>query len=290
MPTSTWPLRSSRAPRGAASVTSRERLFSASWRKCRARTTCRFQNWTTSTTTRPTTRAWKHREPRLDDAQVLVDPHAARPLDPPLDEREQRGADERVDRGAQQQRQHARATASSSEKIEASQGTISPSASEATKSVSARAARAGDQEAAAGEAHHVADDQLRERREPEHPSAEEDVLHPAGRDTGQHAVRLAAEEGAGDDHEQERIEEPAGPGHEVAERRLDEHRGEDGRTRPEGPPHCTERGVSSDSCARLTTSTSSSRSKRADGSTRISRNSPEPSPTKRTRPTTSPFG
>lgn len=117
-----------------------------------------------------------------------------------------------------------------------------------------------------------------------------DVLDPARRRARQHPVGLAPDEGAVGRDEQERVEVPPRRVHQVAEGRLDEDRPGDGEARPERAAHCTDLGVSSGSLACRTTRTSSSRSKRAEGSTRMSRKSPEPLPTYRTRPTTRPSG
>ena len=98
------------APRASPS---RERLFSASSRKWRARTTCRFQNCTTSA------RDQQHGE-RLQHARAATAPAAgprrsssaslriasrARPRQPAVDEREQQPARERAERRARGERE-----------------------------------------------------------------------------------------------------------------------------------------------------------------------------------------
>ena len=180
--------------------------------------------------------------------------------------------------------------AASTEKTEASHCTRSASATVASRTTRARAAVVAIRKRPAAQPHGVADEQLREGREPQHAPAEEDVLDPARGGPREHAVGLAAGEGAVDDHEKERVEVAAGSRHEVAERRLDEDRPRDGEARPERAAHSTDLGVSRGSFTWRTTRTSSRRSKRAEGSTRMSRKRPDPFPTNRTRPTTRPLG
>src|SRR5574341_567357 len=115
------------------------------------------------------------------------------------------------------------------------------------------------------------------------------VLHPPRRGPGQHAVDLAPREGAVDEDQQERIEDPRLGRRDVRERALNEEGYDDRQDRPERP-HRTESVRVASSEAGLRTRTSSRRSKRAEGATTTSRKRPEPAPTERTRPTTRPLG
>jgi hypothetical protein len=115
------------------------------------------------------------------------------------------------------------------------------------------------------------------------------VLHPAARGPRQHGVGLPAYEAAVDEHEDEEVHHPGLAGHHVGEGGLDEERHQQRDDRPEGL-HRTDSVSWGGAGSAVATMTSSIFSKFAEGCTATSLKRPEPFPTERTRPTTSPLG
>src|SRR5262249_46348901 len=150
-------------------------------------------------------------------------------------------------------------------------------------------AGAHEKEVAGRDPHAEAHDELGQGGEPQHGSREVHVLDPARDEAREHAVGLPAHERAVDEHDQEGVEDARLAGQEAREHRLQQERHHDRERGPEGL-HRTDWSRTRGSRALLTTSTSSTWSKRAEGSTRMSLKSPEPLFTERTRPTTSPLG
>src|SRR5207245_5438303 len=105
----------------------------------------------------------------------------------------------------------------------------------------------------------------------------------------QHRVGLAPVERAVDQHDQERVHESRVAGRDEAEPRLQQQRHQQGAER-QGQPHRTERSSAGFSALRRTTMTSSSFSRRAEGTTTTSLNRADGAATDRTRPRTRPFG
>ena len=150
--------------------------------------------------------------------------------------------------------------------------------------------RAHDQEVAAPHPDRVAEQELREGREAEHGPGEVDVLHPSRGHAREHAMGLGPRERAVDRHEEEGIEQTRASVHEAAEGGLHQQGQEDSEGRPDPFSHRTLWLRVMGAFTFFTTSTSSTWSKRAEGSTRISLKRPAPFPTDLTRPTTSPLG
>ena len=194
----------------------------------------------------------QHGQALLHDAQVLVDPHRFGP--PPLTlTTATAAAAARPPRTAAPRRARSRTPAPT--KASGPSGVTSicehrrePRHEEPVDDRSGEdGERAGagrrDQEAARRRCPaDVADRELRQGGEAEDAAAEEHVLDPARGDTREHAPGLAAGEGGVHDDEEERVDEPPRAGHDVAERRLHEHRAEEAEAR-------TRRRASLDRCA-----------------------------------------
>src|SRR5713101_6360968 len=166
----------------------------------------------------------------------------------------------------------------------------------------------GEMEARGAHAHREAHQQLAQGTQAQDAPAEVHVLHPACGRSRQHPVGLASRQPTVDHDEQEGVEQPRLQREDPAQRSLHEQRGHDGERGPEdlhralGVARTGARGASlgsggRTSCVQASSSarvritiSSSSRSKRAEGATRMSLNRPPLLRTDCTRPTIRPLG